>query len=444
LKFYENNAGTLKELSFCGSPPGFFGSPLVSRQGSGACILNLAAHVKVIGDASAPDYIETFVSNDTDEHFPPGCGQVVWLPLYKVPESSALHNAMLIMFGASGAQCEDVFYTRGPDVNYPPLQVNDMQKTQSPLSAFDKVTLPILWVSHRENPAWFPPGGEEQKDSSNVYSSDHPASKSHSPPVTYGADKGTYYPGCNADLFRKWNYIPDIKLGGFAYIYAWVYLTDKEADIGVQSEADLLFINAHFSTQQHPVTGWQYFHRFYATAPGQAYPGSDTSIISEFKWSDLSGNFTDDCDWIATTGCESLNWHPNGLVPAVHLIKNGYLVSIAGFHYTDNQEDNYRVISHYDDELASCDGSFNPDFWDVAPLTNDCNVISWMEAFCEACRGDWIDEDYPDGIFYAQYARAVDVDYVYDIHYPLTAAQRSAGVLPAKNDIYIVYSNHGI
>ena len=69
-------------------------------------------------------------------------------------------------------------------------------------------------------------------------------------------------------------------------------------------------------------------------------------------------------------------------------------------------------------------------------------VISWMEAFCAACKGLTQFDDYPKGIFGAQYARAIDETYVYDINYPISEYEFKHSKRPDPDDVYILYYYH--
>lgn len=423
LSFYEDVAGTLKELTFCDSP-------LVDRSNTGSCQLNLAAWVEIDDIAYSPEYIETYVSNDTDEYFPPDCGSVVYLPLYKLTSAvdPDLYIAMESLFSVPNpSSCRNVFYTRGPSLSCNSLICSDSSITQNPNDPFDLVTQPLLWVSHREFGAWFT--DFQKKDSTNAYSCDHSGDDYHTPPITYGSPKGIYHDGCSsADKFR-FNYIPDIAFAGFAFIYAWVSPSGQSTDVGIHSESDLIFVNSHYSdgfydkdTYGNPnQRGFQPFCYW-----GVSYPGPCTY---SFQWSDLLGSFGDDCEWFSTTGCESLlelptNRYPNYTGPwpplgytapldeAKPLVQTN-LNSIAGFDAFCKPDHVYDIVCDYNNNLHYCDGSYNNYLWRYPPPTTDCNILAWMEAFCLARNAP--KPEFRNGIEAAEYARAIDANYKYDI-----------------------------
>jgi len=340
-------------------------------------------------------------------------------------------------------------------VGYFPLFIDDMQITRFPNDAYDNVTLPVLWVSHREPPAWFP-DEDTRKDSTNAYSCEHyTQGQLKAGPVDYGSFRGLYYDGCDTQSQFRENNCLDVIRAGFAYIYAWVYLFGDEADIGVQSEADLIFINSHYTDGLNETTQHLYYPDLRGFQPfknsAQGYPGDCTSTIN---YTSMLSFYSDDCKWLATTGCESLleltsgpyygytgPWPPIGYMEPLQeaaILTNINLNSIAGFKLLCKPEHVYPVVEMYEQRLNSCDGSYDPDLWLSPPATSDCNIIAWMEAFCLARRTR--SDDFQKGIEAAMYARAIDSIYKYDIDWESKEIKFLGIKIGTVRNWFIIYS----
>lgn len=220
-----------------------------------------------------------------------------------------------------------------------------------------------------------------------------------------------YQDGCAPGATQKDYIVSDLFAGGFARVAAWVGGLQDPADVAVQAEADLLFINSHHDDDIG-------FYTFHDTIGDEPYPGA---CNFKFLWSQMA-ELGEDCNWITVTGCESLDDGPYGWVDAQQLLLNSPVYSVAG-SAGRNQWMLYDVITGTYNCLLNCcvpaNGEYHDYLWLVPPINPtwiDCNVIAWMEAYCDSAR-DELDGPHnpPDAIPLGASARALDSQHLYKI-----------------------------